>query len=52
MSLNLSKNASDVNQPPYTNRGVEVSHIQKSVFSIDWLRLTVWTTFQGVMPLL
>lgn len=48
----LTQDFDHVNQPPYTNRGVELSHLQKSVFSIDWLRLTIWTHFQGVAPLL
>lgn len=50
----VSKDGSEVNPPPYTDRGVEVSHnsIQRCVFSLDWLRLTVWATKDGVTPFL
>jgi len=48
----LSELTASVNEPPYTNRGVGHSHIQRSVFSIDWWRLTIWSDFDGIAPLL
>lgn len=40
-------------EPPYTNRGVKASHkFYDAVFSLDWLRLTVWTDMEGIAPLL
>lgn len=54
MSLNLSNNQSDVNQPPYTDRGVSGSHnsIQTCVFSLDWLRITIWAAKNDIAPFL
>jgi len=54
----LAQIASDFNQrvgspqPPTTNRGVEVSHLQECVFSIDWLRLTIFLTLEAAQPLI
>lgn len=39
-------------EPPHTNRGVEVSHLQKMVFSFDWIRLTIWSDVEALAPLL
>lgn len=50
--VTLSEQVGGVNQPPFSNTGVGVSHIQSLVFSFDWLRLTVWTDFAGIQPLL
>lgn len=39
-------------QPPHTNRGVESSHLNDCVFSLDWVRLTIWLTHEQVQPML
>lgn len=39
-------------QPPHTNRGVGSSHLQDCVFSLDWVRLTVWCTHEQIKPML
>jgi len=43
-----------VNEPPYTNRGVGGSHksLAPSVFSLDWLRVTIWASYAGIKPFL
>lgn len=43
---------SEVPQPPDTDRGVDSPHLQSCVFSADWWRFTVWSDFDGVLPLL
>lgn len=48
----LAQAGCEINEPPHTNRGVGVSHIQDVVFSFDWVRLTVWADLGGVLPLL
>ena len=52
MRTTLSKNSAHVNEPPHTNRGVGTSHLQDCVFSVDWVRLTVWVNHEQIKPML
>lgn len=50
----ISSSAANVNSlPPYTNRGVRQTHkFYDAVFSVDWLRITVWSEIKYIADLL